>query len=116
METSKDRKAAEIQTSLGDSHEQLLRLCAFVTGDQVGAEDFESEVNWEETSARSFAQTVDGLGKLAMMLGIPAEELWQDIPGWTRERVERARQVRRAAPVDSLFGDGLDGLISDGDF
>lgn len=105
LETSKDRKAAEIQTCLGDSHEQLLRLCAYITGDEVGAADFESEVNWEETSARSFAQTVDGLGKLATMLGIPPQELWSDIPGWTRERVERARKAQGAMPNDWLLAD-----------
>lgn len=94
LETSKDRKAAEIQTSLGESHEQLLRLCSAVVGDEAGASDFDAEIAWAETSARSFAQTVDGLGKLAAMLNIPPEELWQDIPGWSRERVERAKSAR----------------------
>lgn len=101
LETSKDRKAAEIQTSLGESHEQLLRLSAWISGDEAAAGDFESEVSWEETSARTFAQTVDALGKLSTMLGIPPEELWPDIPGWTKERVERAKNSRRAAGVNS---------------
>ncbi|OWO24051.1 hypothetical protein AY535_08620 [Corynebacterium diphtheriae bv. gravis] len=101
LETSKDRKAAEIQTSLGESHEQLLRLSAFIAGDYEAAEDFESEVSWEETSARTFAQTVDALGKLATMLDIPAEELWADIPGWTKERVERAKKTRKANGVSA---------------
>ncbi|WP_306592701.1 phage portal protein, partial [Corynebacterium striatum] len=106
LETSKDRQAAEIQTSFGESHEQLLRLCSHAAGDEVGASDFESEVTWEETSSRSFAQTVDGLGKLTTMLGIPAEELWADIPGWTKERVQRAQQARRSQPaVDGIFND-----------
>lgn len=97
LETSKDRQAAEIQTSFSESHEQLLRLCCHVVDDEEGASDYESEIQWEGTSARSFAQTVDGLGKLATMLGIPAEELWQDIPGWTKERVERARRARSSS-------------------
>ncbi|MDK8806792.1 phage portal protein [Corynebacterium striatum] len=106
LETSKDRQAAEIQTSFGESHEQLLRLCSHAAGDEVGASDFESEVTWEETSSRSFAQTVDGLGKLTTMLGIPAEELWADIPGWTKERVQRAQQARSSYPaVDGIFND-----------
>ncbi|OFU59358.1 phage portal protein [Corynebacterium sp. HMSC11E11] len=100
LETSKDRKASEIQTSLGESHEQLLRLCAHITGDSDGAADFGAEVKWAETSSRSFAQTVDGLGKLASLLGVPQDELWADIPGWTRERVERARA--RTATMPSL--------------
>nr|DAP87459.1 MAG TPA: PORTAL PROTEIN [Caudoviricetes sp.] len=107
LETSKDRQASEIQTSFSESHEQLLRLCSHTVGDEAGASDFDSEVKWEETSARSFAQTIDGLGKLATMLGIPAEELWSDIPGWTRERVERARSARQSN------NDGDPGIISD---
>lgn len=102
LETSKDRKASEIQTSLGESHEQLLRLCAHITGDGDGAADFGAEVKWAETSSRSFAQTVDGLGKLAALLGVPKEELWADIPGWTKERVERAK-----AAIPPLGGAGL---------
>ena len=113
LETSKDRQAAEIQTSLGESHEQLLRLCSHASGDEDGAADFEAEVTWEETSSRSFAQTVDGLGKLSTMLGIPPEELWSDIPGWTKERVERARSTARASNLFSGIadsGDAVDGL------
>lgn len=104
LETSKDRKVSEIQTSLGEGHEQLLRLASYVVGDEEGAADFGAEVKWAETSARTFAQTVDGLGKLATMLGIPAEELWSDIPGWTRERVERAKKRRAATPtLDGIY-------------
>lgn len=108
LETSKDRKASEIQASLGESHEQLLRLCSYIVGDEEGAADFGAEIRWAETSARSFAQTVDGLGKLATMLGVPAEELWQDIPGWTKERVDHARKSRAAGQ----FGGG-EGLFFD---
>lgn len=105
LEMSKDRKAGELQTSLGESHEQTLRLTSYVTGDDEGASDFGSEINWAETSARSFAQTVDGLGKIVTMLGIPPEEVWQDIPGWTKERVERTLKVRRPVAGDGLFFD-----------
>lgn len=107
LETSKDRKASEIQTSLGESHEQMLRLCAHIAGDEEEAADFASEVKWAETSARSFAQTVDGLGKIATMLGVPADELWSDIPGWTHERVKRARDAQ-ASQGSGLFDAGSD--------
>lgn len=76
-------------------------MSAWISGDEAAAGDFESEVSWEETSARTFAQTVDALGKLSTMLGIPPEELWPDIPGWTKERVERAKNSHRAAGVNS---------------
>jgi hypothetical protein len=94
LEAGKDRKAGEIETSLGESHEQMLRTCAYISGDAVSAQDFASEVKWRDQTARSFAQVVDGLGKLAQMLGIPDEILWEDIPGWTREKVDRARRAR----------------------
>ncbi|WP_228002149.1 phage portal protein [Nocardia australiensis] len=94
LEAGKDRKASEIETSFGESYEQMLRTCAHIVGDTESAQDFASEVKWREQTARSFAQTVDGLGKLATMLGIPDEVLWEDIPGWTREKVERAKQAR----------------------
>ena len=93
LETSKDRKASEIQTSLGESHEQMLRLCAHIAGDEEEAGDFASEVKWAETSARSFAQTVDGLGKIATMLGAPPDELWSSISDGTPERINRAREA-----------------------
>ncbi|QGU03110.1 Phage portal protein, SPP1 Gp6-like [Corynebacterium kalinowskii] len=92
MESAKDRKAAEIQTSLGESYEQLLRLCAHVSGDTEEAADFGAEVKWRDATARSFAQTVDGLGKLATMLGVPPEALWEDIPGFTSERIARIKE------------------------
>lgn len=106
LESGRERKASELETSLGESHEQLLRTCAHITGDADSAADFGSEVKWADATARSFAQTVDGLGKLGTMLGIPDEVLWEDIPGWTKSKVSRAKQARAeqdaiaSVPVD----------------
>ena len=102
LEAGKDRKAAEIQTSLGESFEQLLRTASHLTGDEKGANDFNAEVKWQDTTARSFAQTVDALGKLTAMLNIPEEMAWEAIPGWTNATVERAKQLRAAQ--SSTFG------------
>ncbi|MFD4457689.1 phage portal protein [Nocardia sp. NPDC058480] len=96
LESGRERKSGELETSLGESHEQLMRTCAHITGDAVSAADFASEVKWADATARSFAQTVDGLGKLGTMLGIPDEVLWEDIPGWTKTKVERAMAARQA--------------------
>ncbi|WP_134324705.1 phage portal protein [Cumulibacter soli] len=101
LESAKDRKADEITTSLGESHEQTLRIQAHIAGDP-GADDYESEIRWKDATARSFAQMVDGLGKLAQMLQVPVEMLWEDIPGWTDTKVDRARQMRETDPVQSL--------------
>ena len=94
LETAKERKSDEIRTSLGESHEQSLRLAAFINGDTAGAEDFASEAKWKDLTAREFAAAVDALGKLGTMLNLPDEILWEDIPGWTKSKVDRAREMR----------------------
>jgi hypothetical protein len=95
LETGKDRKSSEIQTCLGESFEQMLRSCAHITGDQKAAQDFESEVKWQETTARSLAETVDALVKMRQGLDVPEEILWEDIPQWTNAKVERAKQLQK---------------------
>jgi hypothetical protein len=95
LETGKERKSAEIQTCLGESFEQMLRACAHITGDTTAAEDFESEVKWQDATARSLAESVDALVKLRQGLDVPDEVLYEDIPGWTRQKVERALQLRK---------------------
>jgi hypothetical protein len=119
LQDSRDRKTDEITTSLGESHEQLLRLCAHVAGDPVAASDWSSEVRWKDATARSFAQTVDGLVKLGAGLGVPAELLWEQIPGWTQQTVTRAVEITRsgdsiAALTDVLSEQGQVGAVSGG--
>lgn len=94
LETGKERKSAEIQTCLGESFEQLLRTTAYITGDKAAAEDFKSEVKWQDTSARSLGEQVDALIKMRQGLDVPEEMAWEEIPGWTRQKVERAKQLR----------------------
>lgn len=97
-EASLFRKVGERQHSLGESHEQTLRLAATVMGDAEGARDTSAQVRWRDTEARSLAQTADALGKLATMLDIPVEMLWEKIPGWTDQDVQRAEDLRNAEP------------------
>jgi hypothetical protein len=40
LEAAKNREAGEITTSLGESHEQLLRLCAYIDGNETAADDY----------------------------------------------------------------------------
>ena len=79
----RDRRAGEIKVSLGESFEQFLRLGAAAAGDIDAAGDESSRVRWADTTARSLAQTVDALGKLTSLLGVPAEALWERIPDTT---------------------------------
>lgn len=89
-EAGKDRKVNERQTVVGESHERQMWLCGRYMGIEVATD---SQVVWRETSARSFAATVDGLGKLATMLQVPVEELWERIPGTTKQDVDRWREI-----------------------
>ena len=84
-ENGHERKVDERKTLLGESHEQMLRLVGRLMGEKV---EEDAEVVWRDTSARTFAATVDGLGKLATMLGVPAQELWTRIPGVTQQDVQ----------------------------
>lgn len=96
-EAGRDRKTDERKTGLGESHEQTMWL----VGRQLGVDvPDDAEVIWRDTSARAFSATVDALGKLVQMLGIPPEELWERVPGATRQDVERWKSA--AAQGDSL--------------
>lgn len=98
-EAGRDRKIAERQQMFGEAHEQSFQLIGRILGVDVpdGA-----QVVWRDTSARAFAATVDGLGKLATMLGVPPEELWERIPGVTQQDVERWRTQSRRMGFDQL--------------
>jgi hypothetical protein len=82
-----DRKADVLKGVLTDSHRNLFRLCSKAQDDTEGWMDLFGTVMWRDTSARNFAATIDGLGKAAQMLGVPAAELWRRIPGVTAEDV-----------------------------
>jgi hypothetical protein len=87
-EAGHERKVGERQNTLGESHEQTLRLAARLGGITIPDD---AEVVWRDTSARSIAALVDALGKMATMLDVPPAELWERIPGVTKQDVERWR-------------------------
>lgn len=82
------KKAAELETIFGEAWEQVLRLAAAAAGDEKAASDTAAQVRWRDTEARSLAQTVDALGKLAQMLQVPVEALWERVPGVTDQDVQ----------------------------
>lgn len=96
LEAAKNREGGEIMTSLGESHEQLMRLCALIDGNEAAADDYNSEIRWRNFEARSFSETVAGLVQLAGGLGIPTDALLSDIPGFTGQRIEQVEQLIRA--------------------
>ena len=94
LEAAKDRKVDEVATSLGESHEQLLRLCALVEGDKAGAADFEAQVRWKSTSTRSLAQVTDALTKWVQALDVPVEFAWSRLPDVTDTDIDLMRKLR----------------------
>jgi len=96
-EQAERRKVTENSTMFGESWEQVLELAGVEDGVEA---DPQSQVRWRDTEARAYAATVDALGKLAQMLGIPVRELWEKVPGVTQADVERWKAA--AAEGDSL--------------
>lgn len=98
-EATERRKITERETMAGESWEQVLELAGQVAGYDTNPQ---AEVRWRDTEARAFAATVDALGKMAQMLGIPVQELWERIPGVTQQDVERWKAT--AAQGDAFAG------------
>lgn len=80
-----DLKVNERKVGFGDSNEQLLRLAAHIEGRTEDAADFTLRTDWADLQSRSMNQAADALGKMATMLKIPVELLWDRIPTVTPE-------------------------------
>lgn len=109
-EAGKDRKVDERKTLAGESHEQMLWLAGQYMNVEV-PED--AQVVWRDTSARAFAATVDALGKLVQMLGIPPQELWERVPGATRQDVSRWKAAAANGDSFKVLSDMLEQQASD---
>lgn len=105
MEASTQRKISEYETLFGESWEMSFHLAAQAAGDPSAA-DAGAQVRWRDTEARSLASTVDALGKIAQMLQVPVEALWEKIPGVTDTDVSRWKELRDSGDVlGALVGD-----------
>jgi hypothetical protein len=83
-----DRHVDELKANLTDPWRNSFRLEALARGDKEGWNDLNGSVIWRDTSTRAFGSTIDGLTKVAQMLGVPVQELWAKIPGVTAEDVQ----------------------------
>jgi hypothetical protein len=92
-EAGRTRKGDERKHTFGESHEQVLRMAAHLMGDDDGAADFEAQVRWKDVESRSLAQVADAFGKMATMLGVPPQALWERIPGVTQQDVAEWRKL-----------------------
>lgn len=93
-----DLKVAERKIGFGDSNEQILRLSAHVEGRVEDASDFTMQMAWSDMGSRSMTQAADSLGKLATMLKIPVELLWDRIPNVTPEIARSWVEYRQSNP------------------
>lgn len=99
----------EHQQTLGEAAEQMFRLIGLASGDQALWEDMSARVHWRDRTPRSLAQTADALGKMATMLDIPPEALWDRIPDITDQelvefkRLKDERDQSRVLELGSMF-------------
>lgn len=107
------RKVSERKTIFGEAWGRVMRLCAFAVGDYAAAEDTEARFIWRDTEARSLAATADALGKLKQMLEVPAEALWEMIPGVTP--FQRAEWLRMRAEDMSMSAANVAAALLSGD-
>jgi hypothetical protein len=109
-EASLTRRVTRVKHPLGEAWEQTLRLGGRIMGNEDAARDFASQMHWRDMESRSMAQAADALGKMATMLGVPVEILWEKLPGFTQTDVERAKAlVESGSPIDALLRELTDG-------
>lgn len=96
-----NEKLTDKRESLGESWEQVLQLDAEMDGDSETAFDTAAEVVWRDTEARSFAQVVDGITKLAQQ-GVPIESLLSMIPSMTQQQIRGIQEAIQAKATQQL--------------
>ena len=67
------------------------------------ARAWDLRVRWRDESSGSMSQAADALGKLAQQLGVPLEMLWERIPGWTDDDVNRAKELVESGSFEKLI-------------
>lgn len=106
---------SDLQTSVGESHEDLMRKANKARGEE--SPDLASEVIWGDGEARSFAQTVDAITKL-VAVEFPREAAFEMIPGATPQKVTRWMELRAdemaADPAIIAARDLMTGGAADG--
>ena len=106
LDKAKNERAGEIALSLGESHEQSLRLMALIAEDVEASQDWQSEIRWAEREARTWAGQIDGLVKLVQAQILTEDTAIEMVPGLTEQQMETARadarKKRAAATVSTL--------------
>lgn len=92
-EISKTRRDNAIRMALGDLFERTLQLAMEIEGEADRAGDVGTEIVWADTDPRSLAATVDALGKMVEMLGVPPSAAWEELPGMTQGKLVHWHQL-----------------------
>jgi hypothetical protein len=92
-----------LQTSWGESHEELFRLISEALGDAEGANAYGGEVRWRDMESKAFGATMDGLGKAADMLQMPKRALWARMPGVTSGDLADMEALHEQEMTDAMF-------------
>jgi hypothetical protein len=102
------RRASSFRVNAGEFHEQMARLASMAQGDYQTAASMDLRVRWKDTESGSMSQAADALGKLSLQLGVPVEMLWERIPGWTDDDVQRAKELVESGSFEKLMRELLD--------
>jgi hypothetical protein len=97
------RRSFDFRTNAGEFHEQMARLVAMAEGDYVTAAAFDLRVRWKDNESGSLVQAANALGLLATNLGVPIEMLWERVPGWTDDDVQRAKELVESGGIEVLL-------------
>lgn len=112
-ESGLQRKSFDFRINAAEFHEQMTRLNAMAEGDMETANAFDLQVRWKDTESRSMTQAADALGKLAVQLKVPVEMLWERIPGWTDNDVQRAKELIEDGTFQTLIDELMAGTNTD---
>jgi hypothetical protein len=117
-ETRLVKRAERRQRAFGEAWEDVMRLCFLVVDGELPAGATRMETVWRDPSTPTIAAAADALGKFKDSLEIPAQALWDKVPGVTQEEVRRwkaeAEQQRDADARAQATAFGLD-VVSRGD-
>ena len=97
------RQSFNFRTGASEFHEQMARLASIVNGDPETAAAWDLRIRWRDNDSGSLNQAADALGKFATMLGVPVTMLWERIPGWTDDDVQRAKELVQDGAIEKLL-------------
>ena len=99
------RQAFEFRTNASEFHEQMARLVAMAEGDLVLAAAWDLRVRWRDEQSGSLNQAAQALGQLATTLKVPVGMLWEKIPGWTDDDVQRATEMAEDGTLEQILAE-----------